>query len=143
MRSDAQQYQPVTKMWLTCFFRYFQPQRNYFPRFAKVHFLCPERYLISDHFYVGLCISPTAVQWKVVVRSENHKWKERNGPRGDLRAEVCRVRGNAVVLLTLWNLFYFSSITVMHFEKWGVLLMHIVDVPVTRRSLQPKKKCEK
>ena len=44
-------------MWLTCFFRDFQPQRNRFPRFAKVHFLCPERYLTSDHFYVGLCIS--------------------------------------------------------------------------------------
>jgi hypothetical protein len=69
--------------------------------------------------------------------------KESNGPQRDLRAAVCSVRVNAVVLLSLWNLFRFCFITVMYFEKWGVLLMHIVDFPVTRRSLQPKRKCEK
>jgi len=31
----------------------------------------------------------------------------------------------------------------MHFEKWGVLIMQIVDFAVTRRFFQPKKKCDK
>jgi hypothetical protein len=76
-------------------------------------------------------------------RIEDYGWKESNGPRRDMRAVVCRVRVNAVVLLSLRNLFRFCFITVMYFEKWGVLLMNIVDFPVTRRSLQPKRKCEK
>ena len=60
----------------------------------------------TDYHIISICytsstIAPTTDQWWAVVRIEDYGWKESNGPRRDQHAGVCRVRVNAVVLLSL------------------------------------------